>query len=77
MTCAEFHFQPKPIKNQIKTKALQCKFENLKQLKMWATNGNLPATKVVDIEKLCKFDVQHFFHLNPENRENFRLPRGP
>ena len=61
MTCAEFHFQPKPIKNQIKTKALQCKFENLKQFKMWASNENMPETKVVDLEKLHKFGIQHFF----------------
>ena len=61
MTCAEFNFQPNPIKNQIKIKALLCKFEILKQFKMWTSNENLPKTKVVDLETLHKFGIQYFF----------------
>ena len=28
---------------------------------MWTSNENLPNTKVVDLEKLHKFGIQHFF----------------
>ena len=61
MACAEFNFQPNPIRNQIKIKALLCKFEILKQFKMWTLNENLPNPKVVDLEKLHKIGIQHFF----------------
>ena len=44
---------------------------------MWASNENLPKTKVVDHENLCNFYVQNFFICAPENRKKFRLPRGP
>ena len=62
MTCAHLNFQPKPSKNQVKLKALLCKFENLKQFKMWVSNENLHKTKVIDLEKLCEIGIQHFFN---------------
>ena len=44
---------------------------------MWTSNENLPKTKVVDLEKLHKFGIQHFFIWAPKNIENFSLPWGP
>ena len=37
---------------------------------MWTSNENLPKVKVVDLKKLHKFDIQHFFVWAPEKREN-------
>ena len=44
---------------------------------MWTSNENLPKTKVVDLETLYKFGIQHFFIWALENIENFSLLRGP
>ena len=77
MTCAKFNFQQNLIKNQIKIKAFLCKFEILNELKIWTSNENLPKTKVVDLEILHTFGIQHFFIWAPEKRENFSLPRDP
>ena len=71
MTYAKFNFQQNPIENQTKIKALLCKFKILQQFKMWTSNENLPKTKVVDLEKLHKFGIQHFFHLRPGHSRKF------
>ena len=77
MTYAKFNFQQNPIENQTKIKALLCKFKILQQFKMWTSNEHLPKTKVVDLEKLHKFGIQHFFISTPKKRENFSLLSGP
>ena len=44
---------------------------------MWTSNENFPKTKVVELEKLHKFGIQHFFILAQEDRDNFSLQNGP
>ena len=41
--------------------------------KMWTSNENLPKIKVVDLEKLHKFGIQHFFIWAQEDVDNFSL----
>ena len=43
---------------------------------MWTSNENLPKTKVVEHEKLHKFDIQHFFIWAQEDKDNFSLQNG-
>ena len=44
---------------------------------MWTSNEYFPKTKVVALEKLHKFGIQHFFIRVQKDRENFSLPRSP
>ena len=44
---------------------------------MWTSNENLPKTKVVDLEKLNMFGIQHFFIWAQEERENLDYRKVP